>query len=150
MQERLFNLEKRSDSSRNSQKRLALGTEHRSIVASARLTLMFQPSLKRSYFSKLKGEATQKSEATRKQIYNSSANLFQPESRVKGKVELNYQGEVYIHIPSIKAVQSISKSEPFHCRFTKTLKGVLLTIEKDKTPTFIFNRSERRLTYRHL
>ena len=26
----------------------------------------------------------------------------------------------------------------------------LLTLKKDRTPTFIFNRSERRLTYRHL
>jgi len=26
----------------------------------------------------------------------------------------------------------------------------LLTLEKDRTPAFIFNQSERRLTYRHL
>ena len=148
--ENYSNLEKGSNSSCNSQKRLASGTGHRSITASARLTLMFQPSLKRSYFRKLKGEATQKSEATRKQTYNSSAKLFQPENGAKGEVELNHQGDVHIHIPSIKAVQSISKSEPFHCRFTKTLKGVLLTLEKDRTPAFIFNQSERRLTYRHL
>ena len=30
------------------------------------------------------------------------------------------------------AIQSISKSESVHFRFTKTLKGVLLTLQKDK------------------
>jgi len=79
--------------------------------------------------------------------YNFSANLFQPESRVKGEVEFNYQGDVHNHIPSIKAVQSISKSEPFYCRFAKTLKGVLLTLEKDRTPAFIISRSEQCLNY---
>ena len=126
------NLKRRSNSLRNSQKQLASGTGHRSITASARLTLMLQPSLKRSSFRKPKGEATQKREATQNYTeaycYNFSANLFQPESRVKGEIELNHQGDVHIHIPSIKAIQSISKSEPSHCRFTKTFKGVLLTL----------------------
>jgi len=60
--------------------------------------------------------------------YNSSANLFQLESGAKGKVGLNLKSDVHTHTPSIKAVQSISKYEPFHCRFMKTLKGVLLTL----------------------
>jgi len=134
-------------------KRLAAGKEHHSITASARLILIFQLSLKRSYFRKPKGEATQKRsypEArsyTEADCHNSSTNLFQPEGRVKGEVELNYQGDIHIHIPSIKIVQSILGSEPFHCRFTKSLKGVLLTLEKDGTPAFIFSRSKQRLTY---
>ena len=103
-----------------------------------------------SYFRKYKGEATQKREATWKRIVNPSANLFQPESGAKGEIELNHHDDVDIHISSIKAVKSISKSELFHYRFTKTLKGVLLTLEKDRTLAFIFNRSERCLTYRHI
>jgi len=35
-------------------------------------------------------------------------------------------------------------------RFVDLRPSTLLTLEKDKTPAFIFNRSERRLTYRHL
>ena len=75
--------------------------------------LIFQFGLKRSYFRKSKGEATHKREATRERIVNSSVNLLQPESRVEGEVELNLQGDVHIHIPSIETVQNISKSEPF-------------------------------------
>jgi len=52
------NLEKGSHSSRNSQKRLASKMEHLSITASARLMLVFQFGLKRSYFRKSKSEAT--------------------------------------------------------------------------------------------
>jgi len=101
-------------------KQLASGKERRSIIANVRLMLILQPDLKRSYFGRTKGEVIPKRKATQKQIdYNSSANLFQPESRVKGKVELNHQGDVHIHIPSIKIVQSILESEPFHCRWTK-------------------------------
>ena len=87
---------------------------------------------------------------TEEDCSNSSANLFQPKSGAKGEVELNHQGDVHIYTPSIKAVQRILKSKPFHYKFTKTLKGVFLTLEKDRTPAFIFNRSERHLTYRQL
>jgi len=54
-------LEKGNHSSRNSQKRLASRTEHRSITASARLMLVFQFGLKRSYFRKSKSEAISES-----------------------------------------------------------------------------------------
>jgi len=52
--------------------------------------LTFQPDLKQSYFRKPKGEDTQKREATRKRVVNSSENLFQAESGAKGKIELNH------------------------------------------------------------
>ena len=60
------NLAKGSNSSRNSQKRLASKTERHSITASARLMLIFQFDWKRSYFREPKGEATQKREDTQK------------------------------------------------------------------------------------
>ena len=49
-----------------------------------------------------------------------------------------------------KAIQSISKFELSHCGFTKTLKGVLLTLKKRQNLGQLFNRSERCLTCRHL
>jgi len=65
----------------------------------------------------------------------------------------NFFGEFYL-VNALswtpEAIQSILKSEPTHCGFTKTLKGVLLTLKKDKTLRQLSNWSERRLTCRHL
>ena len=65
----------------------------------------------------------------------------------------NFFGEFYL-VNALswtpEAIQSILKSEPSHCGFTKTLKGVLLTLKKDKTLRQLSNRSEWRLTCRHL
>ena len=36
-----------------------------------------------------------------------------------------------------KAIQKFSKSELVHFGFVKTLKGILLTLRKDKFPDFI-------------
>ena len=83
-------------------------------------------------------------------LYGSELLQFLGEPR--GRVELNHQGDVHTHILLIINQNSskYSGSEPFHCRSMKTLKGVLLTLEKDGTPAFIFSRSEQRLTYWHL
>jgi len=59
-------------------------------------------------------------------LHDSSANLSQ--SRIESKAELNHHGDVRTSHTAIKAIQSISKHEPFHCRLLKTLKGVLLTL----------------------
>jgi len=71
------------------EKRLVLGTERHSITASARLILIFQLSLKRSYFKKPKGEATEKRSYPEVRsymeadCYNSLTNLFQPKAELK-------------------------------------------------------------------
>ena len=91
------NIKKGSNSSRNSQKWLALGTERHSITASVRQLRIVQAGFKRSYFRKPKGEANQKCEATQKReatwkwVFNSPTNLFQPASEAKSEVELNHK-----------------------------------------------------------
>ena len=59
-------------------------------------------------------------------LHDSSVNLFQ--SGNKAKLNSTTMATFVLHIPSIKVIQSISKPEPFHCRLSKTLKGVLLTL----------------------
>jgi len=114
MQEKLFNLRKGSNPSRNSQKRLALGKECCS-----------NPDLKRSYPS----VKLPKREAPRiANLYDSSANLFQSESRVESEAELNHYGNVRISHTINRSSSKYFRVEPFHCRLTKTLKEVLLTL----------------------
>ena len=65
----------------------------------------------------------------------------------------NFFGEFYL-VNALswtpEAIQNISKYKPSHCGFMKTLKGVLLTLKKDKTLRQLFNWSERYLTCRYL
>ena len=90
--------------------------------------------LKRIYFRRLERGAIQTrsySDAKLSRIANlhdSLANLFQSGSRIESEAELTTMATFIFHIPSIKAIQSISESEPFHYRLLKTLKGVLLTL----------------------
>ena len=59
-------------------------------------------------------------------IYTISRRTYSnPEAGLKAKLNSTTMAMFVLHIPSIKAIQSISKSEPFHCRLSKTLKGVL-------------------------
>ena len=58
--------------------------------------------------------------------YNSSANLFQLESGAKG--EVNSTSKAMFIPTDHESSSKYFKSEPFHFRFTKTLKGVLLTL----------------------
>jgi len=51
-----------------------------------------------------------------------------PEPGLKAELNSTIMATFAFRISSIKAVQSISESEPFYCRLTKTLKGVLLIL----------------------
>ena len=135
MQVKLFKPWRGSNPSRDSQKRLALGngtsSHHSEHKASASRALIIQPCLE----VKLLQEAQRRSylevrSYMEANYYNSSANLFQPKAWLKAKLNLTTKATFTstYHRSFSKAVQSISKSEPIHCRFTKTLKGVLLTL----------------------
>jgi len=84
-----------------------------------------------------KGTTLPKREATQIRSYPESRSYTIPRraySNLKAglKVKLNSttMATFAFPTPSIKAVQNISESKPFHCRLTKTLKGVLLTLKK--------------------
>jgi len=44
-----------------------------------------------------------------------------PEAGLKAKLNTTTMAMFILHIPSINAIQRISKPEPFHCRLSKTL-----------------------------
>jgi len=63
------------------------------------------------------------------------------------------EAKIYIFVvisSTIKVIQSISKCEPSHCRFTKTLNRVLLTLQKDKFPDSTSTGLNDIQTCRHL
>ena len=101
-----------------SRKAISLGKERRS-----------KTDLKRNYFRRLERGATQTRNYPESRIYTIPRRTYSnPEAGLKAKLNSTTMATFACRIPSIKAVQSISESEPVHCRLTKTLKGVLLTL----------------------
>ena len=73
--------------------------------------------------------ATQTRSYSESRIYTIPRRTYSnPEAGLKAKLNSTTMATFVLHIPSIKAIQSILKPELFHCRLLKTLKGVLLTL----------------------
>jgi len=130
----ISNLERGSNPSRNSQKRLALGNgtsfHHGEHKASAGRALIIQLCLE----AKLLQEAQRRSylevrSYTEVNYYNPRRTYSSLKARLKAKLNstTTATSTSTYHRSYFEAVQSISKSEPIHCKFMKTLKGVLLT-----------------------
>ena len=84
---------------------------------------------KRNYFGRLERGAIQTRSYPESRIYTVPRRTYSnPEAGSKAKLNSTTMATFVLHIPSIKAIQSISKPEAFHCRLSKTLKGVLLTL----------------------
>jgi len=87
----------------------------------------FQDQFEANLLQKLRRGATQTRSYPESRIYTILWRIY-PKVGSKAKLNSTTMVTFVLHISSIKAIQSISKSEPFHCRLSKTLKGVLLTL----------------------
>ena len=110
--------------SKLAKRQLASGKERRS-----------KTNLKRIYSRRLEREATQTRSYPESWIYTIPRRTYSNlEAELKAKLNSTTIATFTCQIPSTKAVQSISKPESFHCRFSKLWRGSCWHSKKDKIP----------------